>query len=110
MEKDKLSNFLKENGCYDSYIKLLDYDEMLAFHNHYVDDRNFRNPGRTKSNIVEEALKLMKQHQGTIKARAAKIATLTEDEMLDVEEYMKNRREKRTAELYNTQEVSIKKV
>ena len=63
--------------------------------------------GRTKSNIVEEALSLMKKHQDTITARAKKIAELSDEDYIDLEEYMRNRRAKREAELHNAQKTSI---
>ena len=50
--------------------------------------------GSPNSKIVEEALKLIQQHQDIITTRASKITTLTEDEILDLEEYINNRREK----------------
>ena len=63
--------------------------------------------GRTKSNIVEEALSLMKQHEATITARAKQLSSLSDDDYLDLDEYMKNRREKRKAELYNVSDISV---
>jgi predicted DNA-binding protein len=57
--------------------------------------------GRTKSNIVEEALKIMHEHEKTIAARAKRIAELGDEALMDFEEYVKNRREKSKADLYN---------